>query len=94
MQLITKADLKLLSHKDQVRFAIFCVKQVEGQWKAIPACVKATATVELWLEGKATAEECRSAADAAYAAAKEKTIAEQWNYFYTLLGELGKILYF
>ena len=126
MQPITSTELKLLSHRQQVQFAIFCAKQVEAKWKNEPACVAAIATTEAWLEGKATEEECRKAAYnsyaisaaswAAYAVAytskaavyasnaandavsyvvdKQSCITAQWNYFYTLLGELGKVLYF
>ena len=129
MKQITESDLKLLSHRQQVQFAVFCAKRVEFRWKNEPACVAAVAAAEAWLEGKATEEECEKAANAAayaanaaayatyaaynaaYAVAyaanaayavvsatedadKENIIAEQWNYFYTLLGELGKILYF
>ena len=117
MKPITESDLKLLSHRQQVQFAVFCAKQLEFIWKNEPACVAAVATAEAWLEGKATAEECRRAAykaaynaanaaayaayaaNAAYAAAnaaayKPSYRAAQWKYFYSLLGELGQVLYF
>ena len=73
MNQIQEKDLQILTHKQQVQFAIFCAKQVEYLWNKKPACVKAIQTAEAWLAGKATAEECRSAARAAanatYAAA-------------------------
>jgi hypothetical protein len=75
----TQKDLELLPHKFQVDFAIFCARQVEHLWDKYPACVRAIELAELFLEGKATSEECRvaayatayaaAAADAAYAAA-------------------------
>ena len=61
-------ELKLLSHKDCVRFAVFCAEQVKDGWKDIPECVVAVETTERWLEGKATKRECKVASDAAYAA--------------------------
>jgi len=70
---VSKEELELLSHKDCVRFALFCAEQVKDGWKDISECVSAIETAERWLEGKASAEECRVAAyaahDAAYAAA-------------------------
>jgi hypothetical protein len=66
---ITLSELQKLSHKDQVRFALFCAKSVShlGSHHEIQLAIK---TVELWLDNKATTEECRAAADAAdYAAA-------------------------
>ena len=59
-------ELELLSHKDIVRFALFCAEQVRDSWKGIPECVVAVETTERWLEGKASAEECRVATRAAY----------------------------
>jgi hypothetical protein len=67
--------LKELPHKDVVRFALFCAKQVVSQ-NQIPVAENAIKVVELWLEDRATREECgraayaaARAADAAYAAA-------------------------
>jgi hypothetical protein len=66
----TQKDLELLPHKFQVDFAIFCARQVEHLWDKYPACVRAIELAELFLEGKATSEECGVAANAAaYAAA-------------------------
>jgi hypothetical protein len=61
--------LNKLSHKDCVLFTLFCAKQIEYKWKNFPECIKAIEKVERWLEGKATAEECKNAAAAARAAA-------------------------
>ena len=71
-------DLQKLPHNFQVRFALFCAKQVvdlvEPKYKQV--CDNAILTVERWLDNKATAEECYAAAhavafavNAAYAAA-------------------------
>ena len=62
---VSKEELELLSHKDCVRFALFCAEQVKDSWKDIPECVVAIETAERWLEGKASAEECKVAAYAA-----------------------------
>ena len=60
-------DLQKLPHNFQVRFALFCAKQVvdlvEPKYKQV--CDNAILTVERWLDNKATAEECRAAAHAA-----------------------------
>ena len=69
MKPVSKKELELLSHKDIVRFALFCAEQVKEGWKGIPECVVAIETVERWLKGKAAAEECVNAADAAASAA-------------------------
>lgn len=55
---LTEKPLKELSHKDQVRFALFCANQVQEHWCKEPICVKAIELVELWLEDKATTIEC------------------------------------
>jgi len=62
---VSKEELELLPHKDCVRFALFCAEQVRDSWKDIPECVVAIETAERWLEGKASAEECKVAAYAA-----------------------------
>ena len=62
MERITINNIKGLSHKDQVRFALFCSYQVKYKWKDIPSCVEAIRVTELWLEGKATAQECHTVA--------------------------------
>jgi hypothetical protein len=60
--------LKELPHKDVVRFALFCAKQVVSQ-NQIPEAKEAIKVVELWLEDRATQGECgRAAAYAARAA--------------------------
>ena len=48
-------ELELLSHRDMVRFALFCAEQVKEGWRDIPECVSAIETVKRWLEGRATA---------------------------------------
>ena len=64
-----KKNINKLSHKDKVRFALFCARQVEHIWKSVPEAVEAVKVTELWLIGKATSEECSAnAADAADAA--------------------------
>jgi len=62
-----KQWLEKLSHKSNVMFALFCAKQVIHLVNNDEAKV-AINTVERWLDGKATAEECRAAAATAYAA--------------------------
>ena len=54
-------ELNELSHKDQVRFALFCAYQVEYIWCNEPDFINAIKLAELWLENKATAEECKVA---------------------------------
>jgi len=68
LEKVSEEELLLLSHKDCVRFAVFCAEQVRDSWENIPECVAAIETVERWLEGKATEEECWKAANAARAA--------------------------
>jgi len=60
--------LSELSHKNKVRFALFCAKQVKHLIDSKEA-IQAIDIVELFLEDKATTEECRKAANAIYAAA-------------------------
>jgi len=69
IKIVSNKELSLLSQQDCVRFALFCAKQVKEGWKGIPECVAAVETAERWLEGKASAEECRVAAYAATTAA-------------------------
>jgi len=76
MKPVSDKELELLSHKDIVRFAVFCAEQMRDSWENIPECVVAIETVERWLKGKAAEEECvnaaytaSAAANAAYAAA-------------------------
>ena len=55
MYKITKEDLEGLTHKQAVRFALFCAHQVSHliDLKEAHECLK---MVELWLIGKATGE--------------------------------------
>ena len=64
---VSRKELELLSHRDCVRFAVFCVEQVKDNWKDIPECVSAIEVANRWLEGRATAEECEIAARFTYA---------------------------
>jgi len=61
---VTEYNIRLLSHKDQVRFALFCAKQVE---QIKPEAINCIRVVEKWLDGKATAEECKQVYTAYYA---------------------------
>ena len=65
MRRMSQEDLSLLSHNFQVRFALFCAYQVKDKWDKIPECYKAIRVVSLWLEGKASSEECSAAGRAA-----------------------------
>jgi hypothetical protein len=67
----TKSDLKKLCHHSQIYFAIFCAEQVFHLVKQEhqPVCRHAIDIAKLFIEGRATKEECRAAAYAAYAAA-------------------------
>ena len=69
MKPVSDKELELLSHKDIVRFAVFCAEQMRDSWENIPECVVAIETVERWLKGKAAEEECVNAAYTASAAA-------------------------
>ena len=80
IKIVSEKELSLLSHKDCVRFALFCAEQVRDSWKDIPECVAAIETTERWLEGKASAEECWKAANAANAAATYATSASYTAY--------------
>ena len=69
METITREQLELLPHHKQVRFALFCAKQVAHLSKD-KRVIKAISTTEAFLEGKATKEECADAyASASYASA-------------------------
>jgi hypothetical protein len=59
---INEEQLKQLSHKDCIRFALFCAYQGCNIWRQEPYFVKGIELVELWLEDKATSEQCRDAA--------------------------------
>jgi hypothetical protein len=66
----TKQDLEKLPHNKQVLFACFCAERVmylvREEHKAV--CMRAIQAAYLFLEGKATKEDCRAAAHAAHAA--------------------------
>ena len=70
MKRLTKQDLEKLNHHKQVLFACFCAEQVihlvEEKHKQV--CLKAIKVAYLFLEGKATKEDCQGAAYAATAA--------------------------
>jgi hypothetical protein len=71
MTSLNTTNMEMLSHCNQVAFALFCAKQVLHLVKpehkeVVDRCI---ATVELWFEGKATKEDCMGAASAARAAA-------------------------
>ena len=65
MERITRQEVQKLSHNFQVRFALFCTYQVKDRWDKTPSCIEAVKIVELWLDGRASSEECRVAAHAA-----------------------------
>ena len=69
MKQITETELKKLSHKDIVKFAVFCAYRVEERWNNTPECVEAIRMAELWLEDKATSKECEVAYNLTYHAA-------------------------
>jgi hypothetical protein len=73
MTQITQKGLEKLSHHKQVLFACFCAEQVLDlvKEKYKPVCKSIIETAYLFLEGKATKEECEAAAHAAYAAYAE-----------------------
>ena len=86
MRRISTFDLHILKHEFQVRFALFCAYQVKDRWDKTPSCIEAVKIVELWLEGKASDDECRSAGLAAdYAASNLAEILEQWDFYNELL---------
>lgn len=60
--------LELIPQTQQVKFALFCAKQVE-HYLEDEVGLNAIRVVELYLKGKATREECAAATTAAYAAA-------------------------
>ncbi len=75
MKKITTSDLKKLPHRLQVTFALFCVNQIKHLWKDIPEAVEAVEVTKKWLAGKATKEECKKVARAAYAVAAANAAA-------------------
>lgn len=69
--MVERDMLDRLDHKMQVRFAVFCARQVIDlvAEKDRPVCLQAIEAAEGFIEGKVSKEECRDAAYAAYAAA-------------------------
>jgi hypothetical protein len=63
---LTEEKLSELSHKDQVRFALFCANQTRDFWYGSKIYENTYKLIELWLEGKATAEQCGDASSACY----------------------------
>jgi hypothetical protein len=55
-----------LSHKDQIRFALFCANQTREFWYDSKIYENTYKLIELWLEGKATVQECLDAGNACY----------------------------
>ena len=43
-------------------FALFCAEQCRDKWKHVPEAVRCIELTELWLDGRASSEECRVAA--------------------------------
>ncbi len=71
MYQLTREEISKLPHRKQVMFALFCAEQVTHLLNKDTkvSALKAIEVTKLWLEGKATLEECRAAAHAACAAA-------------------------
>ena len=63
---VTRELLKKLSHKDIVRFAVFCAEQVR-YLTGLDEAREALEITKKWLDGKATIDECRTAGAAARA---------------------------
>jgi hypothetical protein len=65
----TRSDLEKLPHHSQIYFAVFCAEQVFHLVKPEhqPVCRQAIDIAKLFIEGKATKEECNAAAAAAAA---------------------------
>ena len=70
--MVTREMVTKLDHKMQVRFAVFCAKQVidlvDASYKEV--CLKAIEAAEGFTEGKVSKEECSNAAYAAAYAAR------------------------
>jgi hypothetical protein len=58
--MLTSHEIRQLSNKDQIRLALFCANQVRSNWGYLRQLVAAFETIELWLEDKATYEECQT----------------------------------
>jgi hypothetical protein len=67
MESLIQSDLQKLCHHSQIYFAVFCAEQVFHLVKqeCQPACRHAIDIAKLFIEGKATKEECKTAANAA-----------------------------
>jgi len=57
---VTEENIGLLSYRNKVQFALFCVKQAIHLTDSHEAH-KCVDVLELWLEGKASADECMNA---------------------------------
>jgi hypothetical protein len=55
-----------LSHKDKIRFALFCANQTREFWYGSNVYENTYKLIELWLEGKAAVQECLDAGNACY----------------------------
>lgn len=98
--MVTREMLNKLDHKMQVRFAVFCARQVidlvDAKYKEV--CLKAIEAAEGFVEGKVSKEECRIAAytaTAAYAAARalaRKDIEQEQIRYYNELLNFDKIV--
>ena len=69
-----RSYIEQLSRKDKVRFALFCAKQAIHLTKA-PEAKECIRVIELWLDGKASADDCERAANAATYAANTANTA-------------------
>ena len=78
MEKVSRDSLQMLPRRERVMFALFCAEQVKHlSGKDKESAVYCIKMVKLWLEGRATREQCRAAvvtanitgsANAAYAA--------------------------
>jgi len=57
--MLNSHEIKQLSHKDQVRFALFCANQVRSRWAYLRELVIAFEVIEEWLDNKVTYEQCQ-----------------------------------
>jgi hypothetical protein len=55
--IVSHYELKELSYKDQVRFALFCAYQLKSRWINDYRCTYAIHLIELWLSDKITQKE-------------------------------------
>jgi hypothetical protein len=66
---ITEDMLEKLTHKDQVRFALFCVEQVVELGFKSKEILVVVDVLNRFLEGKATKKDCKVVANIAWVAA-------------------------